>query len=455
MVMNAVVSRFAEHSPVTLMARLVLQKALEPEWLDDLFEQESQTQYTRELLFSTTVELMSLVAVGMRPSLHAAVKSCKDLPVSIQALYDKVRRTEPGTVQALVQASAQRLRSVLECMRPQSDVLVKGWRVKVVDGSHLPATEKRLKPLRGLRVGALPAQSLVIYDPTLDMVLDIIPSEDAHSQERALSEALLERAQAGDLMIADRNFCTRRLLAGWHEHECKFIVREHGSTPAPTALTEMRYIGRVDSGKVHEQRVSIAGNDGQPLSLRRIELHLDQATEEGDTIIGVLTNLPRALMPAQEVAQLYRRRWSIEHMFQRLESVLHSEIASLGHPRAALLAFGVAILAYNVLAILQTAVRCAQDLDNSDIELSPYFFAMEIKANYGGMMVAISLRTWRTYDKCSAQQIARLLLEIAAYVDPQAFRSHARGPKKPKPKGRVSTSTARSHVATARLLAKL
>jgi len=60
---------------------LALQRALDPAWLDALFEQERQQQYKRELLFSTTVELMSVVAVGQRPSLHAAAKACKDLTV--------------------------------------------------------------------------------------------------------------------------------------------------------------------------------------------------------------------------------------------------------------------------------------------------------------------------------------------------------------------------------------
>jgi hypothetical protein len=59
------------------MARLALQKALEPKWLDELFEQQRQTQYTRELLFSTTVEIMSVVAVGLRPSIHAAAGACQ------------------------------------------------------------------------------------------------------------------------------------------------------------------------------------------------------------------------------------------------------------------------------------------------------------------------------------------------------------------------------------------
>ena len=58
MVMNTVIARCAEKSPVTVMARLALQRALEPAWVDELFKREHGTQYQRELLFSTTVELM-------------------------------------------------------------------------------------------------------------------------------------------------------------------------------------------------------------------------------------------------------------------------------------------------------------------------------------------------------------------------------------------------------------
>jgi len=82
-------------------------------------------------------------------------------------------------------------------------------------------------------------------------------------------------------------------------------------------------------------------------------------------VIRLLTNVPASRMKATKLAQLYRRRWRIENLFQRLESVLHSEVCTLGHPRAALLAFGVALLAYNVLALLQTlaAEQDARKLD--------------------------------------------------------------------------------------------
>jgi IS4 transposase len=233
MVMEAVVERCVEQSPVTVMARLALQRALEPTWIDELFERAGGTQYTRELLFSTTVELMSVVAVGLRPSVHAAAKACKDLPVSVQALYDKIRRTDPSLVRALVQESAVRLHDLLIPMMSNKIPAVPGYRLRIVDGNHLPATEKRLKPLRGFRGAALPGQSLVVYDPDLDLVVDLVPCEDGHAQERSLMELAQRQAQPGELWLADRNFSTRRILCGLHGQDSSFIVREHGRTPNP------------------------------------------------------------------------------------------------------------------------------------------------------------------------------------------------------------------------------
>ena len=452
MVMDAVVERFIEQSPITVMARLALQRALEPAWLDALFEQERQEQYKGELLFSTTVELMSIVAVGQRPSVHAAAKACQDLPVSVQALYGKINRTEPAVVRALVCSSAQRLSPVMAPMMEGKSPLVRNYRVKLVDGNHLAASEKRIKPLRGFRGAALPGHALVVYDPDRDMAVDLVPCEDGHAQERSLTAPLLEQAQAGDLWIGDRNFSTRALLAGWHERGCGFIVREHGASPHPQACDAPVRKGRIATGAVDEQQVTIADEAGQPLALRRIELHLDSPTEDGESVIRLLTNLPKSHFTARKVARLYRRRWNIETMFQRLESVLSSEVASLGQPRAALLAFGVAVLAYNVLAVLQAAVRATHDLQAAEMELSAYYFAAEVKAHYAGMMVAIAVAAWRAYDALTAQQLGQRLMQIAAHADPVALRKHPRGLKPPNKKGYAPLAVARRHVSTARVI---
>ncbi|HJV74810.1 MAG TPA: IS4 family transposase, partial [Noviherbaspirillum sp.] len=430
------------------MARLALQRVLRPEWIDELFEQQRGAQYTRELLFSTTVELMSVVAVGLRPSLHAAAKACKDLPVSVQALYDKIRGTAPALVRALVQGSACRLGELLKHMLEGSPGTVPGYQMRIVDGNHLPASEKRLKPLRGFRGAALPGQSLVVYDQDLDLVVDMLPGEDGHAQERALMDALQEQAQPGQLWIADRNFSTRIILYRWQDKGSRFIVREHSRTPNPLALEPLRAQGKTDSGAVFEQAVAIDDEAGRTLRLRRIELHLAQPTEDGDTVIRLLSNLPASQFTARRVARLYRQRWQIETLFQRLEAVLHSEVHSLGHPRAALLAFGVAVMAYNVLAVLQSAVWVAHELRDSGIELSSYCFAGEVRAHYAGMVMAVMPAAWEQYDKLAAAQLAQELLQIAAYANPKALRKHPRGPKPSPKKGYVSGAIARRHVAT-------
>lgn len=452
MLMNEVIEHCAKGSPVTVMARLALQHALEPSWLDDLFKRERGTQHERELLFSTTVELMSLVALGVRASLHAAAKECPELPVSIQALYDKVNHTDPHLVRALVTESAARLGNVLAPIIKNKTPMVPGYRLRIVDGSHLPATDKRLKPLRGFGGASLPGHSLVVYDPDLEMVIDIEPCEDAYTQERTVMSSLLERAKPGELWIADRAFSTRPILREWDRRGCNFIVREHGSTPNPTALGEASYQEQVETGAVYEQAVEFVDEAGHTVTLRRIELHLDGATGSGEKIIRILTNLPKEEHTAGAIARLYRQRWKIESMFQRLESILHSEIKTLGRPRAALLAFGVAIMAYNVLSMLHAAVSAAHDLHNSGIELSAFYVSFEVKSHYPGMMMATTVAAWRPYDTIDASQLSYLLLEIAAHARIKALRKNPWSPKKPKDKSIVTAAEKRRHVSTARVL---
>ena len=452
---NEVLERFAQHSPMTVMARLGLQRALEARWIDELFEKERRSQYTRELLFSTTVELMSLVALGLRPSVHAAAKSMKELPVTVQALYGKLNHSEPEVVRKLVSGSAERLTPVVQELIKKKAATVPGYRLRIVDGNHLPASEKRLKPLRGFRGAALPGHSLVVYDPDLQLAVDVLPCEDAHTQERVLMRTIVQTAEKGDLWIGDRNFSTGGILCGFIEREANFLIREHGRNPNPRELSRARRIGRIRTGTVYEQLVSLEDEHGVCHTLRRIELRLNEPTENGEQVIRLLTNVPASRMKATKLAQLYRRRWRIENLFQRLESVLHSEVRTLGHPRAALLAFGVALLAYNVLALLQTAVstRHARTLDEAQMELSSYYIAMEIKANYAGMLIAVTARAWQRYESLSAKELAKLLLVLATKVNPRQFRSYPRKQKAVKKKGYVSKRTASSHVATARVLA--
>lgn len=452
MAFDAVLQRFVEHCPVAVMARLTLGQALPATWVEEVFHQHRQRQYTRDLLFSTVVDLMALVALGLRPSLHAAAKSSPELKVSMAALYDKVNHVEPAVMRALVRGSAERLAPLVAPRRERVAPWVAGYRVRIVDGNHLPASEKRLAPLRGFRGAALPGQSLVVFDPDLGLVVDLEPGEDAHAQERSLLPAILACVQPNDLWIGDRNFATRAAIHAIVTRGAAFLFREHGVSPSPTPTGPRREVGRIETGVVYEQPVTIPIGAEDPLVARRIEIELDHPTEDGDTMIRVLTNLPEERFDACAVAHLYRRRWTIEGLFQRLESVLNSEVRTLGYPRAALLAFSVAVLAYNLLAVLQATVEAEHDLAAKGIELSSYFVAGEVKAYYAGMIVAVPPAVWATFDAQSPAEVSSALRAIAAQVDPRALRKHPRKPKPKVKKGYAARASVQRHVATARVL---
>ena len=82
-----------------------------------------------------------------------------------------------------------------------------GYRVKIIDGNCIEASERRLKALRQVQGGALPGKSLVVYEPAHGLVSEVFLCEDGHAQERSMLAPVLETVQADDLWIPDRNFC--------------------------------------------------------------------------------------------------------------------------------------------------------------------------------------------------------------------------------------------------------
>jgi len=166
MVLSKTFERFAKGSPVAVMARALMERALEPNALNAVFLEQAERQYERELLFSSVVDLMALVVCGVHPSVRKAYQAMREqLPVTLTALYAKLNGIEMATSQALVADSAQRLRPVLDELGVSGVQWRPGYRIKALDGNHLASTERGLKVLRGCAAGPLPGQSLVVLEP--------------------------------------------------------------------------------------------------------------------------------------------------------------------------------------------------------------------------------------------------------------------------------------------------
>ncbi|MBW4457586.1 MAG: hypothetical protein KME55_35815 [Nostoc indistinguendum CM1-VF10] len=73
--LSSIFEQFVKESPVSVMMRALMSHIFATERMDRLFTKHAQVQYQQDLLFSSQVDLMSLVVCGVQKSIHAAYKA--------------------------------------------------------------------------------------------------------------------------------------------------------------------------------------------------------------------------------------------------------------------------------------------------------------------------------------------------------------------------------------------
>ncbi len=449
--LSSIFERFVEKSPVTVIIRTMMEVVLADDFLDDLFDETAQKGYTKELLFSTLVKMMTEVVCSVSQSIGSVYKAmAEEIGVSKTAIYDKLNRLEPCVSQALVRETAFKLKQIIDTVPESSPKLLPNYRVKILDGNCLGATEHRLAVLRETRAGALPGKSIAVLSPDLGIVTDVFPCEDGHSQERSLLSDVLETVKTGDLWIGDRNFCTQGFIFGIVSKQASFIIRQHKGLPWQ-AKSELICEGRTEGGEVFSQDIALSYSDIE-LNCRRIVVKLEKPSRDGETEIAILTNLPESNADSILISQLYRKRWRVETLFQVVTQIFDCEIKTLGYPRAALFSFCMALVAYNLFSCLKTILSSVHGTDKIEGKLSYYYLADDLEGTYRGMMIALPPELWEDFGQMSLTQLSALLQDWARQVNLSAFTSAPRKPKKKKPKPTYDPQ--HPHVSTARLLAK-
>jgi len=443
---------FAAKRPLSVMMRGMFERAFNPDRVDELFEKVAERQYTRDLRFSTVVDLMLKVVFDISPSIGAAYESSEEpIGVSAVSVYGKLNGVEPAVAAALVHDSVERFQGVVEQMGSTLTPLLPGYRVRIIDGNHLSATERRLKEQRRIAAAPLPGKTLVVLDAQVKLATHVIACEDGHAQERSVFDEILPLVEAKDLWIADRNFCTTGLLFAIATRGGYFLIRHHGSLIAETA-SAAEYKGECDGGSVYEQRVIVTEREtAEQMEVRRITVRLKKATRDGDRELHLLSSIAAEDASAVELAELYRKRWKIETLFQELTTTLKCEIKTLGYPRAAILGFCLALVAYNAVSVVMAALRDIHGEEKIEKEVSGYYINLEFRAVYDGMMLILPSPEWKIFQTMTAAELLRTLRMLAENVQLRKYKKHRRGPKKPQPK-RVDIGS--PHVSTARLLAE-
>src|SRR5262249_43866922 len=189
--------------------------------------------------------------------------------------------------------------------------------------------------------------------------------------------------------------------------------------------------------------------------LRCVRVALFVPTQEGDTEVRLLSNVPADRATALTLAEVYLRRRTIEHSFQELTEQLRCEVDTLGYPQAALFGFSLAVCAYNLLAVLKGALAAVHGQAQVEERLSAHALAQQISQDTSGLQVALPAAFWQRFARLRSAELAAWLEGVARQLPWPKYQKAQRSPTKARPPTEPPQKKGgrrRPHVATARLL---
>jgi hypothetical protein len=311
-------------------------------------------------------------------------------PATEQAFYGKLRRMPVPLSEAFLLQATARLRPWLPkspaVELPQS---LNAFRVLVFDGKTFKKAAKRLKPVRGRAGRALGGRALVALELSTGLLVGMAADPDAHVNEAKLVPRLLpmlrEHVPGTHLYVADRGFgdlaqfkrCTD---AG---HHC--VLRLHKKSVFTPDSTQPARTGVDGRGRAWKDEIGILSSSREgSRPARRITLE-----RPGDEPLQIVTDLLDAdRYSANDLLELYRKRWNIESVFQKISDVFHLTHLIGSSPKAVIFQAAFCMLIYNLLQVIQAIVADTQNRKPSSI--STYNLFKDLHKQLNGLFLFVT-----------------------------------------------------------------
>jgi putative transposase len=241
--------------------------------------------------------------------------------------------------------------------------LWRGRRVRVVDGSTVtmpdtPENQAEYPQAKSQALGCgLPiARVLVVFSLAVGTVIEaaVGPYQGKQTGENSLFRTLHQTLYAGDVVLADRYYSGWFDVALLAQHGIDVVVRKH-QLRATDFRTGTR-LGKDDHlvRLVKPQRpdwMSVELYETLPaeLTLREVRVRVSQRGFRSKLFVVVTTLVDAEAFRAQELADLYRRRWQAELHLRSLKVVLQMDHLRCKSPHRARNEFYMHLLAYNLV----------------------------------------------------------------------------------------------------------
>lgn len=447
-----VVDRFVKKAPVAVLFRGLFARTFDANRMNRIFRDHRECQVEGDLVFSKLLDLLTPVVLGSQPTVCASHRANEEeIGVSRQAVYDKLRGVEWSVSEALVREPAADLVEILKKERVKLEDPIPGYQAFIIDGKRLDGSEHRIRETRAISNAPLPGTVLAVLDTRTKLFVDVACSPDGHACERKVVAPLLDRLQKGCVYIADRNFSDGPTIAAFLKAGTYFVLRQHKRSPVCRSIAECEKITRgKDSlgGSVSEEAIEVRLSDGTWKRVRRITIRLTKPTRDNQRVVHLLTNLPDSVS-ALTIADAYRHRWTIETCLGHLAKALNAEINTLAYPKAALLCFCLALVAYNFLSAV-SGLLTQTSKSKKKPQISLYYLAIEVATASGGLAIMTDVEDWERFSKISLDEFCSWANSVAQRAKIHKYRASPRGPKRPTPKRKQLNKT--THISTHKLL---
>jgi len=239
-----------------------------------------------------------------------------------------------------------------------------GRAVKIVDGTTLsmpdtPANQQSWPHPTSQKPGlGFPCMKLVGIFSLASGALEHYATGTLHEHESMLFRALWEQLAKGDVLLADRGFCSYAAMARLEQRGIDSVMRLHQARKV--SFAEGRRLGKDDRlvvWKKPAQRTEAWSAQQwealpESLTLRLIRLYVSTPGFRTREVTLVTTLTDAESYPADEIRALYAERWGVELHFHQIKILLGLDILRCKSPELIEKEAILHVIAYNLIRLL-------------------------------------------------------------------------------------------------------
>jgi hypothetical protein len=229
--------------------------------------------------------------------------------------------------------------------------------------------------------------------------------------ESTLIFSILKSLRKGDLLVADRHFAAAHFYARYQSLGLEFLTRAHQCLKISKIKRRLCYhandfIGRLNINKSYRRK--------DPSLPAWIEVRLIKASlriRGRHTVVWFVTSLLDAKQyPAQEIVDLYARRWRIETLFREVKISLSADVLRSHRPDGVRKEIIARLIALNIVRSIMLEAAAAGGVEDP-LRIS-FVHAVRAVISFSAALSCVPLALVRHVYQA-------MLVEIASHLNPE------------------------------------